>query len=346
MHKIQEVLGQGWLDGQPKLGLVLVPSTTHLSPPHRNSMGKKKGRRSKKGVPSAATASSAQSQKKKTPEELRALPQKESNVFKNIIKMYETKQYKKGVKFADSILKNFPDHGETLAMKGLTLNCLGKKEEAHKLVRQGLANDMKSHVCWHVYGLLYRSERDYNQAIRSYKNALRIDPKNLQILRDLSLLQIQMRNLEGFKETRRTLLQLKSNNRNNWVGFAIAQHLCGALSQALAVFDSYRGTLDEKEKNSPSYEVGEMMLYANEIMQEGGDLDAALTHLDGIQHVVKDRLSWMERKALLLCLLKRFKEAESMYRYGVAALDRFCFFLYPARVRVIVGRITTFDRDI
>lgn len=32
-------------------------------------------------------------------------------------------------------------------MKGLTLNCLGKKEEAYELVRRGLRNDLKSHVC-------------------------------------------------------------------------------------------------------------------------------------------------------------------------------------------------------
>jgi len=43
---------------------------------------------------------------------------------------------------------------ETMAMKGLTLNCLGRKEEAYDHVRKGLRNDLKSHVCWHVYGLL------------------------------------------------------------------------------------------------------------------------------------------------------------------------------------------------
>lgn len=38
-------------------------------------------------------------------------------------------------------------HLETLAMKGLTLNCLGRKEEAYEFVRRGLRNDLKSHVC-------------------------------------------------------------------------------------------------------------------------------------------------------------------------------------------------------
>ncbi|OXB74603.1 UNVERIFIED_CONTAM: hypothetical protein H355_013437 [Colinus virginianus] len=62
---------------------------------------------------------------------------------------YEHKQYRNGLKFCKQILSNpkFAEHGETLAMKGLTLNCLGKKEEAYELVRRGLRNDLKSHVC-------------------------------------------------------------------------------------------------------------------------------------------------------------------------------------------------------
>lgn len=38
-------------------------------------------------------------------------------------------------------------------MKGLTLNCLGRKEEAYELVRRGLRNDLKSHVC-----ILFKSD--------------------------------------------------------------------------------------------------------------------------------------------------------------------------------------------
>ena len=43
-------------------------------------------------------------------------------------------------------------------MKGLTLNNLGRKEEAYDYVRRGLRADLKSHVCWHVYGLLQVSK--------------------------------------------------------------------------------------------------------------------------------------------------------------------------------------------
>ena len=32
-------------------------------------------------------------------------------------------------------------------MKGLILNCLGRKEEAFEFVKKGLRNDLNSHVC-------------------------------------------------------------------------------------------------------------------------------------------------------------------------------------------------------
>jgi hypothetical protein len=80
------------------------------------------------------------------------LPPKEANLFRQVVKCYEGKQYKKGVKAADQILKKVSDHGETLAMKGLIMNCLEKKEEAYELVRKGVKCDIKSYVCWHVYG--------------------------------------------------------------------------------------------------------------------------------------------------------------------------------------------------
>lgn len=80
------------------------------------------------------------------------LPGKEANLFRQVVRHYETKQYKKGIKAADQILKKFPEHGETLAMKGLILNCQEHREEAFELTRKGLKLDMRSHVCWHVYG--------------------------------------------------------------------------------------------------------------------------------------------------------------------------------------------------
>lgn len=78
-------------------------------------------------------------------------------------------------KFALIII--FPDFSsETLSMKGLILNYCNKKNEAYECAQRGLRNDVKSHVCWHVYGLLQRSDRKYDESIKCYRNALKCDP--------------------------------------------------------------------------------------------------------------------------------------------------------------------------
>ncbi len=64
---------------------------------------------------------------------------------------------------------------ETLAMKGLILSSIGKKDEALESIRNGIKNNMQSHVVWHVYGLFQRSERKYDEAIKAYKKALQCE---------------------------------------------------------------------------------------------------------------------------------------------------------------------------
>ncbi|XP_073048390.1 N-terminal acetyltransferase A complex auxiliary subunit NAA15-like [Primulina eburnea] len=244
-----------------------------------------------------------------------SLPPKEANLFKLIVKSYETKQYKKGLKAADAILKKFPDHGETLSMKGLTLNCMDRKSEAYELVRLGLKNDLKSHVCWHVYGLLYRSDREYREAIKCYRNALKIDPDNIEILRDLSLLQAQMRDLAGFVETRQQLLTLKPNHRMNWIGFAVAHHLNFNGSKAVDILEAYEGTLeDDYPPDNERSEHGEMLLYKISMLEECGLFQRALEELRDKESKIIDKLSCKEQEVSLLEKLGHFDEAEESYR--------------------------------
>ncbi|CAL5361415.1 unnamed protein product [Camellia sinensis] len=244
-----------------------------------------------------------------------SLPPKEANLFKLIVKSYETKQYKKGLKAADAILKKFPDHGETLSMKGLTLNCMDRKGEAYELVRLGLKNDLKSHVCWHVYGLLYRSDREYREAIKCYRNALKIDPDNIEILRDLSLLQAQMRDLAGFVETRQQLLTLKPNHRMNWIGFAVSHHLNSNASKSIDILEAYEGTLeDDYPPDNERCEHGEMLLYKISLMEECGFLERALAEMHKKEYKIVDKLSLKEQEVSLLVKLGRLEDGEKLYR--------------------------------
>uniref|UniRef100_A0A8C7WJH0 N(alpha)-acetyltransferase 15, NatA auxiliary subunit a n=1 Tax=Oncorhynchus mykiss TaxID=8022 RepID=A0A8C7WJH0_ONCMY len=241
-------------------------------------------------------------------------PLRASNVLYNILKTcYEHKQYRNGLKFCKQILSNpkFAEHGETLAMKGLTLNCLGKKEDAYELVRRGLRNDLKSHVCWHVYGLLQRSDKKYDEAIKCYRNALKWDKDNLQILRDLSLLQIQMRDLEGYRETRYQLLQLRPAQRASWIGYAVAYHLLEDFEMAAKIVEEFRKT---QQVNKVDYEYSELLLYQNQVLREAGLFKEALEHLTTYEKQICDKLAVEETRGELLLQLDRSEEATEVYR--------------------------------
>uniref|UniRef100_A0A3Q2NWZ3 N-alpha-acetyltransferase 15, NatA auxiliary subunit a n=1 Tax=Fundulus heteroclitus TaxID=8078 RepID=A0A3Q2NWZ3_FUNHE len=243
------------------------------------------------------------------------LPPKENALFKRILKCYEHKQYRNGLKFCKQILSNprFTEHGETLAMKGLTLNCLGKKDEAYELVRRGLRNDLKSHVCWHVYGLLQRSDKKYDEAIKCYRNALKWDKDNLQILRDLSLLQIQMRDLEGYRETRYQLLQLRPGQRASWIGYAVAYHLLEDFEMAAKIVEEFRKT-QQTSPDKVDYEYSELLLYQNQILREAGLHKEALDHLNNYEKQMCDKLAVEETRGELLLKLERPEEASQVYR--------------------------------
>ena len=63
--------------------------------------------------------------------------------------------------------------------------------------------------------------------------------ENLQILRDLSLLQIQIRDLEGYRDTRYQLLQLRPTQRVSWIGYAMAYHLLKEYDLANSILEEF-----------------------------------------------------------------------------------------------------------
>ncbi|CAJ2512627.1 Uu.00g007460.m01.CDS01 [Anthostomella pinea] len=246
------------------------------------------------------------------------LSTKENSLFRQVIRYYEDKQYKRGLKAAEQILKKNPKHGDTMAMKALIMNQQGKTDEAFALGKEALTADMKSHICWHVYGLLYRHQKNFEEAMKAYKFALKLEPDSHQIQRDLAFLQIQMRDYQGYIQSRTSMLQARSQVRQNWTALAVAHHLAGDLSQAEKVLTTYEDSL----KSSPSrtdYENSEAVMYKNSIIAEMGDYQRALDHLESIAKYNLDRLAVLEMRAEYLANLKKKDEAIKAYR---ALLDR------------------------
>ena len=231
------------------------------------------------------------------------------------MRCYEAKQYKKAIKAADAVLKRFPDHGETLAMKGLTLYYMGeaRRAEAHELAKRGLRCDLRSHVCWHVYGLLHRGDNNYPEAVKAYLNALRLDKDNVQILRDLASLQIHLRDVPGFVESRHRLLTLRPSARANWIAFAVGHHLDGNHELAAQILTAYESTLEEVPAGE-AFEHSEMLLYKAQVLAEGGRPAAALALLQAKKGAIKDALGAALQEAALHLELGAAGEAEAIYR--------------------------------
>ncbi|KAI7192308.1 N-terminal acetyltransferase A, auxiliary subunit [Hortaea werneckii] len=240
------------------------------------------------------------------------LPSKEASLFRHVVQNYESKQYKKGLKAADQILRKYPNHGDTQAMKALIVMSQGKTEEAFDLCKLALKNAMKSHICWHVYGLLYRQQKNYEEAIKAYRFALRLEPENAQIQRDLALLQMQMRDYNGYVQSRRQMLAQRPGFRQNWTALAIGLHLQGDLPGAEDVLQRYEESLRQTPPKA-DIEHAEAVLYKNEIMAEIGDYERALQHLDSFYKSALDRTAVMEMRADYLLKLGRKDEAEKAY---------------------------------
>ncbi|THH29718.1 hypothetical protein EUX98_g4478 [Antrodiella citrinella] len=244
----------------------------------------------------------------------RVLPSKESGLFKELLNLYESRQLKKGQKTADQILKKFPEHGETLCMKGLILTHMGRREEGIELVKKGVRLDLTSHIAWHVFGLIQKGEKNYEEALKSYTQALRFDKENMNILRDAAHLQTQLRLFDGLVETRHTLLKLRPNLRQNWIGLAVAYHLNGSLKDAKQVLEHYESTL----KNIPDYDVehSEVLLYHIRLLEELGEYPKALGLLDvnAKSRAIIDRTAIMEFRARLLSKLGDHDEAENTWQ--------------------------------
>ena len=198
-------------------------------------------------------------------------------------------------------------------MKALIINSQGRHDEGFVLAKEAIKYNMKSHICWHVYGLLWRSAKDYEEAIKAYKFALKMAPDSSQIQKDLALLQIQMRDYAGFEQSRRAMLQTRTMLRQNWTALAISQHLAGNLGDAERTLTTYEEILKSPPPKT-DLEHHEAVLYKNTLIYEMGEVERALEHLDAATKLNADRGSVMGLRAKYLLELGRKEEAQDAYR--------------------------------
>lgn len=43
------------------------------------------------------------------------------------------------------------------------------------LVKKGLVYDVQSHICWHVLGIIKKADKNWDEALKAYMQAVRCD---------------------------------------------------------------------------------------------------------------------------------------------------------------------------
>lgn len=86
--------------------------------------------------------------------------------------------------------------------------------------------------CWHTCATIYKQKKDFLEAAKCFQNALRLEPDNIQLLKETASLQVQVRDHTNHSATRFTILKQKPNMIQNWVGFTVAHHLVTLLTRS------------------------------------------------------------------------------------------------------------------
>lgn len=215
------------------------------------------------------------------------LATRERTLFSRLVQEYETKKYKPALKTADAILSKVPNHGETLAIKGLVLCSLHRRDEGVQLAKLGLRYDLTSFICWHALGIIHRMDRNYEESLKCYAQALRIEGGNLNIVRESAFMQLQLRNYAPLIDARLVILRTQPHLRTNWLALAIAHDLADNKTQAVRVLAGFEDVC----RNIPphNYEYSEVVLYHASLLHDLGDAEGVLSLLEAQKgHIVDE----------------------------------------------------------
>lgn len=242
------------------------------------------------------------------------LSSKEDVAFREALKLYDSKQYKKALKLVEQNLKKSSNHAESLALKGCISYFIGSKQEADLYVRKGLARAPTNHLVNHLAGIYFRNVENYAEAGKWYKAAMDNGSGNKQILRDLATMQVQSRDFKNLQTSRQLFLEEQAGFRANWTSLAVAQHLNKNYGEAVSTLSKIEGLIKEHLTDLDRVEHSECLLYKNSILNEVGDFDKALKALDEDEPEIKDKLSVLEYRAKYLINMGKLVEASKIYR--------------------------------
>lgn len=250
---------------------------------------------------------------------------KDASAFKTALDFYESKNYKNALVEVDKILKRSPTFADALCLKALTVYHLDRKDEAGPLVLEATKYAGDSAVAWHMAGIYYKLVKKYSDAFKMFSKSFRLNPDNVSVLHDLSMIAMQERQFGTLVEVRRHMLADRPSMHLVWFNMAVAQYVAADPSGAVKTLELFEKLLLNEAKVPQSkrtrqmeivsdIEVSEVIMLKNRCIEATGDFEAALKDLLANEDKVLDKLAWQEKHAHCLQALGRTDQATQAYR--------------------------------
>ena len=196
--------------------------------------------------------------------------------FQMALKEFDAKRYEKVEKLCDRMISKNPKDDQALALKGLNYYFLQKPELGEQILKQALKANFKSPVAWHFYAIFHKEKGNYSQAMKSYNKALNFAPTNFNIIRDLSYMQLYLRQLDSFVQTCKLGVENKPGMLINWVTLAFSYSLVKDYKSALAALNSVEKLGKETLKKN---DIQELKLFNAMIQSKDKKYEEAMNYL-------------------------------------------------------------------
>eukprot|EP01053_Blabericola_migrator_P013037 Blabericola_migrator_1__13036@NODE_875_length_6200_cov_91_101745_g619_i0_p1_GENE_NODE_875_length_6200_cov_91_101745_g619_i0NODE_875_length_6200_cov_91_101745_g619_i0_p1_ORF_typecomplete_len864_score194_92NARP1/PF12569_8/0_11NARP1/PF12569_8/3_3e51TPR_19/PF14559_6/33TPR_19/PF14559_6/3_2TPR_19/PF14559_6/0_0012TPR_19/PF14559_6/4_5TPR_19/PF14559_6/17TPR_19/PF14559_6/4_9TPR_15/PF13429_6/0_67TPR_15/PF13429_6/2_6e10TPR_15/PF13429_6/9_6TPR_15/PF13429_6/1_1e03ChAPs/PF09295_10/2_1e09ChAPs/PF09295_10/86ChAP len=250
------------------------------------------------------------------PELLEQLPQKDRTAFRTVHKLYDDRKFNKAAKSLEPLLAKHPTCIEFLSLKALILrNIPDRKEEGLESVKKALKLDIRNSTAWRVLGNFHRLEGNFNEALKSFKRAVQCNPSDPQMLKDLSFLQLHLRQWVDFLATRNLLAECHPESKANFYAVPLALHLAGSPEKAAERLLTWWSLAPEFLGDVAPIVDAELSLYLVRLLEEAGMYDRALAHSTMALRtgVFKAKNAMQVFEARLALRLNKIEEARQTY---------------------------------
>ena len=196
--------------------------------------------------------------------------------FQIALREFDSKRYEKVEKLCDKMISKNPKDDQALALKGLNYYFLQKPKLGEQVIKEALKSNLKSPVAWHFYAIFHKESGNYSQAMKLYNKALNYAPTNFNIIRDLSYMQLYLRQIDSFIDTCKLAVSTKPGMIINSITLAFAYTLAKNYRNALIALKSAETLGKGKlQKN----DIHEIKLFNAFIQNKDGKYEEAMNYL-------------------------------------------------------------------